>query len=179
MDFSAPFRAQFRQAAAEGAALELRTRMLCEAVPALRHLAHGTNLEDAESSLAAHFVGHLSQEERALLSTARQLRNKVLHTNFRAAREKLREAGEQPGSGGVRLLSIDPAGDIRGQIEAALSSGAPGKAVADTASTKEGTIYGWLLEMGMSGDFLLAERTFERAIQVIERLIEVNAGTPG
>ena len=160
-------------------ALELRLRMLCEAVPTLRKLAHGSNLEAAEVAIVLQFDAHLSRGEKDLLTNARQLRNKILHTDFRAARQKLRAAGEHPLDGGVRLLSIDPAGDIRAQIENALSSGAPGRAVANTASTEEGTIYGWLLEMGIGGDFLLAARTFARAIEVVERLVEVNAGSPG
>jgi hypothetical protein len=46
-------------------------------------------LEDIEVDLAKHFDGSLSAEEKETLRLCRQLRNKVLHIDFCAARGKL------------------------------------------------------------------------------------------
>jgi hypothetical protein len=47
------------------------------------------------------FAGSLSVEEKETVRLCRQLRNKVLHTDFRAAREKLNELGVETPSGEV------------------------------------------------------------------------------
>jgi len=174
--FLTRFLDQFKLAAAEGAVLELKLRMLCEAVPGLGGIAHAQKLEGAEGAVVARFKEDLGDGDVALLQRCRQLRNKMLHGNFRTAREKLREAGAAPGSGGVRMLTVDESRDVAEQLNAALGAGAEGtRAVADTGSTSEGKIFGWLLELGVAGDFVLAAKTFREAVEVIDRLARLNA----
>src|SRR6516162_7763304 len=96
----------FKAAAAEGAVLELKLRLLAGKVPALQKYAHQKHLEAIEDELATHFGAHLSLAERETLRLCRQLRNKVLHSDFRAAREKLRALGAEDGQGGVVKIDL-------------------------------------------------------------------------
>src|ERR1700733_2964933 len=96
----------FKAAAADGAVVELKLRLVAAKVPALRKRAHKKHLEDIEDDLAEHFAGHLSDEERETLRLCRQLRNKGLHTYFRAARVKLNELGAASSCAEVRRLDI-------------------------------------------------------------------------
>jgi hypothetical protein len=54
----------FKAAAAEGAVVELKLRLLAGKIPALQEYAHQKRLEDIEADLAKHFDGSLSAEER-------------------------------------------------------------------------------------------------------------------
>ena len=73
-------------------------RLLAGKIPVLQKYAHQKNLEDIETELAIHFGGFLSAEEKETLALCRQLRNKVLHTDFCAARSKLNELGIETAS---------------------------------------------------------------------------------
>ena len=76
----------FKAAAAEGAVVELKLRLLAGKFPTLQKYAHQKKLEDIEAELAKHFGDSLSDAEKETLRLCRQLRNKVLHTDFCAAR---------------------------------------------------------------------------------------------
>jgi hypothetical protein len=170
------FLEQFKRAAAEGAVVELKLRMLCEAVRGLGEFAHKQRLEDVETAVIHRFKADLHGADEALLENCRKLRNKILHGDFRTAREKLREAGDTPRSGGVRFFTVDKSRDAGEQLSAALKAGPEHlPAVAATASTSQGKIFGWLLELGAAGDFALAAKTFQQAIAVIDRLAQLNA----
>jgi hypothetical protein len=170
------FISRYQRAAAAGSVLELKLRMLCEAVPGLHVFAHVHKLEDVEEQVVSHFGEHLSVSEKALLASCRQLRNKILHCDFRAARERLRNAGAAPGSGNVRFIKLDPTSVTADQIRAALQDVSGSfRSVADTSSTEEGTVFGWLLELGASGDFELAAKTFQEAVDLLNRLAKVNS----
>jgi hypothetical protein len=100
------FLGQFKAAAAEGAAVELKLRMLAGKAPGLEKFAHQKQLEDIEDELAKHFGAALSAAEKETLRLCRQLRNKVLHSDFYAMREKLKELGQQPGRAGVTKVNF-------------------------------------------------------------------------
>ncbi len=89
----AMFLPAFKAAAAEGAAVELKMRLLAGKIPALQKHAHKIVLENIESGLIEYFGAALSDEDKETLRLCRQLRNKVLHSDFRAARDKLSELG--------------------------------------------------------------------------------------
>src|SRR5580693_1700670 len=72
----------FKAAAGEGAVLELKLRLLAGKVPTLRKYAHQQNLGNIEDELATHFGDALSVAEKDMLRLCRQLRNKVLHSDF-------------------------------------------------------------------------------------------------
>src|SRR5579863_5034516 len=100
----AMFLEPFKAAAADGAVVELKLRLLAGKVPALRDYAHAARLENIEEDIAAHFS--LSAEDRETLRLCRQLRNKVLHSDFRAARSKLNELGVETTPGMVTKIDI-------------------------------------------------------------------------
>ena len=167
----AMFLEPFKAAAAEGAAVELKLRLLAGTIPALQKYAHQKHLEDIEGDLTRHFGDSLSSDEKEILRLCRQLRNKVLHSDFRAARDKLKELGVETPSGGVRKIDL-PVVTLEELSKKILGAkaGTEGTFVSDTLSTGEGGVYGWFLDAGMAGDFQKASDAFKRAAAIIDRL---------
>lgn len=165
----------FKIAAAEGAAVELKMRLLAGKVPALQKHAHSIVLEDIEVGLIEHFGMALSDRDRETLRLCRQLRNKVLHSDFRAARDKLSELGLPVSPGGVVKIDLPVVSgtEVAQKIEAA-KAGVEGVRVADTASTDAGSVFGWFLEAGQSGDFARASAAFKGAAEIIDRLANID-----
>ena len=160
------------RAAAEGAVYELYMRLLADKVPDLRQSAYGEKLEDVEGLIVAHFASVLSEDEKNLLKLCRQLRNKILHCDFHAARKKLEEMGANPQPGNVRRSDIS---GLSGQqmaekIRSALAN-VPGSSeyVGDLGS-RAGIVFGWLLEAGGSGDLTKAADAFARGAAIVDRL---------
>jgi hypothetical protein len=170
----AVFLERFKEAAAEGAVVELKLRLLAGKVPALQKYAHQNKLWDIENDLAVHFGDALSQTEKETLQLCRQLRNKVLHSDFRAARKKLNELGVATEIGGVVKIELPVVtiAEPTRKIEAA-KAGMEGTHVADTSSTDEGSVYGWFWEAGCAGDFQKASDAFRRAGAIVDRLAEI------
>lgn len=161
----------FKSAAAEGAAVELKMRLLAGKIPALQKHAHRIVLKDIEAGLIEHFGAALSDEDKETLRLCRQLRNKVLHSDFRAARDKLSKLGIASSPGGVVKidLSVVTAAEVAAKIEAA-KAGIEGVRVADTLSTDAGSVFGWFLEAAQSGDFAKASAAFKSAAEIVDRL---------
>ncbi len=163
----------FKAAAAEGAAVELKMRLLAGKIPALQKHAHKVVLEDIETGLIEHFGAALSDEDKGTLRLCRQLRNKVLHSDFRAARDKLSELGIASAPGGVVKIDLPVAvSEVARKIEAA-KAGTEGVLVADTLSTDAGSVFGWFLEAGQSGDFAKASDAFKSAAKIVDRLADI------
>jgi len=166
----------FRSAAGGGGVVELKLRLLVDLVPELQKYAHAENLEDIEKKVAEYFGASLCEEDKQTLVLCRQLRNKLLHGNFSVAREKLEELGTNPGRGGVRKVSLEglsPAERLERMRLAQAGVEGTFKFVAETQSTEPGGIYGWLLELGMAGDFQKAVEVFSRAEAIIDRLFKI------
>jgi hypothetical protein len=161
----------FKNAAAEGAAIELKMRLLAGKIPRLQKHAHCIKLGDIEAGLIIHFVAALSDEEKKTLCLCRQLRNKVLHSDFRAARDKLGELGIASSHGGVVKMDLPvvTAAEVAKKIEAA-KVGTEGVCIADTLSTDAGSVFGWFLEAGQSDDFTKASAAFKSAAEIVDRL---------
>jgi hypothetical protein len=100
------FEHQYKAAAAEGAIYELRMRLLADKVPELQQSAYGERLKDVEKLVVVDFAGALSDADKSVFERCRQLRNKLLHCDFHAARQKLEELGTHPESAGVRKADI-------------------------------------------------------------------------
>jgi hypothetical protein len=164
----------FKTAAAEGAVVELKLRLLAGKIPPLQKYAHQNHLTEIETDVAKHFGDALSDEEKETLRLCRVLRNKVLHSDFRAARNKLNELGIETPSGGVKKVDITGASttQILKAIEAA-KAGMEGTFVADKQSTESGTVYGWFIEAGYAGDFEKASHAFKNAATIVDRLADI------
>jgi hypothetical protein len=100
------FLAPFKVAAAEGAVVELKLRLLAGAIPTLQKYADAKDLQDVEAKVAEYFDAYLSNEEKDALRLCRQLRNKVLHIDFRAARDRLNKLEIATPSAGVKKLDV-------------------------------------------------------------------------
>lgn len=166
----------FKIAAAEGAVVELKLRLLAGKFPALQKYAHQKRLAAIETELAKHFGDSLSAKEKETLRLCRQLRNKVLHTDFRAVRDKLNELGIETPSGEVVKIDIPvvSVAEISKKICAA-KAGMEGTFVANTPSTDLGSVYGWFLEAGCAGDFEKASNAFKSAATIVDRLAKIES----
>jgi hypothetical protein len=167
------FLLDYKAAAAEGAVLELKLRLLADKVPALQSFAHAQKLEDIETQITRHFGAALKEAEQKTLALCRVLRNKILHGDFRAAREKLTELGKETSSGGVKKVDLGgiSAPEMRTKITQAVA-GVPGsyESVADTEAKGPGSVYGWLLEVHTAGDLRQAVDAFQQVAQIVDRL---------
>jgi hypothetical protein len=161
----------FKAAAAEGAAVELKLRLLVGTIPDLAKYAHQKHLKDIEDDLAKHCSDSLSAEEKETLSLCRQLRNKVLHSDFRAARDKLKELGVETESGGVVKIELSEVTlEEATRKIAAAKEGKEGVLISGTLSTDAGSVAGWFMEAGKAGDFQKATEAFKRAAAIVDRL---------
>jgi hypothetical protein len=99
---------------------------------------------------------------------------KILHTDFRAARDKLNDLGEETQSGGVRKIDT-PVVSMAAIFEkiAAARTRTEGVLVGDTSSTAEGTIYGWFLEAASGDIFRKACAAFRSAAAIADRLADI------
>jgi hypothetical protein len=167
------FEAQYKDAAAEGAIIELNMRLLVDKVPALQKFTHDQRLEDVETLIVQHFAVVLTDDEKRTLELCRQLRNKILHCDFKA-RKKLQQIGAAPSRGDVKKIDISglsgkemlqkltsAAGNVAGSFEY----------VADLPAGP-GSVYGWLIEVGQAGDFVQAVDAFKRSAAIVDRLAE-------
>lgn len=143
-------------------------RLLAGKIPALQKFAHQRKLGKIETDLLKHFDASLSPEEKETLRRAHRLRDKVLHSDFRAAREQLKKLGFQTASARVKKIDLPvPTIAEASRKIAAVKNGTEGTPVADTPSTE---VYGWLLEAGASGDLEKAKDAFKKAGGIIDRL---------
>lgn len=170
------FEHQYKAAAGEGAIIELKMRLLADKVPELQKFAHDQRLEDVETLIANHFTNALTAEEKTTLAVCRQLRNKILHCDFCSARQKLEQLGIATQSAEVKKV------DIRGlsaeqMIEkiAAVKTNTVGafEYVADLPF-QAGSVFAWLIELGVAGDFIQAVKCFAGAAAIIDKLAMIN-----
>jgi len=169
----AAFLEQFKRASGEGAVVELKLRLLADKIPSLQKFAHAQKLECIENEVAQHFGQALSDDEKSTLALCRQLRNKILHCNFSAAREKLDELGAQPHSAGVKqvdLRGLTPSQMVAKAKEAIAGHQGTFDYVSELAATTPGGVFGWLLEVGAAGDLLKAAQAFRDAVTIVDRL---------
>jgi hypothetical protein len=143
-------------------------RLLAGTIPALQKYTHQRKLGKIEDDLLEHFDASLTPEEKETLRRSHRLRDKVLHSDFRAAREQLKRLGFEPTSGGVTKieLPVPTVAEATRKIIAA-KEGKEGTPVSDTPSTE---VCIWLFEAGASGDLGKASDAFKKAAAIIDRL---------
>ena len=167
-------RSQFKATAGEAAGLELSMRMLADKVPELRPFAHSKKFEDIEDEIIKHFGDLLSDDDKKTLSASRVLRNKILHCDFEAARNKLDELGLSPKRGVVRKGTISPsmsAEEIQRTVRA-IAEGGGGELVSNTPGRGPANLFGWMMELAAGNGFVLSLNAFNNAGSIIERLLD-------
>src|SRR5260370_30723653 len=162
----------YKAAVGEGAVLELKLRVLANQVHELRKYAHAQKLEEVEAAIIAHYGARIAKEEAEVLERCRALRNKILHCNFRVARQKLAELGTTVQPAGIKTVDVRGLSgkQMREKVER-MVAGVQGtfEYVADSAAAAD-DIYVWLLEAGEAGDFDEAVRIFAKASAILDRL---------
>jgi hypothetical protein len=134
--------------------------------------AYGERLQDVEKIIVFHFSSFLSDEEKMLFERCRQLRNKILHCDFHSVRETLEALGANPDHGDVKKITISGlSGTQMAHKMRRVVENVPGtfEYVSDLA-TGAGTVFGWLFEVGVAGNFVQAVESFSRAAGIVERL---------
>ena len=98
----------------------------------------------------------------------------MLHSDFRAARDKLNQLSVATETGGAAKIDLPVVtiAEATRKIEAA-KAGREGTHVAGTSSTDEGGVYGWFWRAGCAGDFQKARDAFRRAGAIVDRLAEM------
>jgi hypothetical protein len=147
-------------------------RLLADKVPELQRAAYGKELRDVEALIIVRFADALLDDEKTLLERCRQLRNKILHCDFRAARKKLQELGANPQRGDVAMV------DIRGlsgqemavKIVAAVANAPGSSQYVEDLPKDAGKIFGWLFNASRAGDFNRAVDSFAQGAAVVDRL---------
>ena len=109
-----------------------------------------------------------------MLRLCRQLRNKVLHSDFYAARGKLGELGIDTQSGGVKMIPLPVATEeeFANKIAGA-RAGTEGANVADTLSTDEGGGTDGFSKRAPPAISTRRASAFKRAGAIIDRLAGV------
>jgi hypothetical protein len=166
------FEQQYKEAAAEGAIVELRLRILANKVPELRKFAHEQNLKDVETPITQHFAASLTEEDKSTLMNCRQLRNKILHCDFRAARKKLNDLGVKTQRGNIKKADASglSAAQLVEQMERVFADDESAFEYVSDSAVGADDIFAWLLEVGNAGDFIEATRAFEQAAAIVDRL---------
>jgi hypothetical protein len=135
---------QYKEAAAEGAIYELRMRLLADKRPELQQAAYGRHLIDVEKLIIKHFDVLLNDDEESTLELCRVLRNKVLHCDFLAARDKLTSLGVETRRGNVKRIDISGlSGTAMAEKIGAVIASTPGtfEYMADTKA-QPGAVFG-------------------------------------
>lgn len=169
------FLSSFKAAAAEGAAFELKMLLLAGSIPAAGLNVTVKNFRKVHGNLLAHFNHILCDEDKEILDLCLYIRNKLLHADFYSLRQKLNSLIIASETGNVMKIDLTDVSraEIMSKLEA-VKSGKLGIRVADTESTVAGTIYGWFMEAGNAGDFEKSAYLFQRATEIIDRLVNLN-----
>ncbi|MGC1779277.1 MAG: hypothetical protein WBB34_15135 [Xanthobacteraceae bacterium] len=151
-------------------------RMLADKLPALRPFTHSRKFEDIEVEIIGYFGTLLSDEDKQALSAARMLRNKILHCDFEAARNKLDELGLSPKRGVVRKAMISPSMPAEAIMQTirAVAEGRGGVLISNTPGKAHANLFGWMMELAAGNGFVLALSAFQRAGAIIERLLNAS-----
>jgi hypothetical protein len=149
--------------AGQGAMMELQMRLLAGRTPELASYAHDQNLDGLELKIHTHFDSKFTAEEKEFLKKARGLRNKILHSDFKAAATKTNELSPQRQAGpSVFALKLSTS-EVR--------------PIADMTKRDAG-VFGWMLECAQTGVFKEAESIFAKANQIYKR-VTFEAATEG
>ncbi|MCU0824413.1 MAG: hypothetical protein MUF77_07200 [Leptospira sp.] len=151
------------------ALVEFKIRLLAE-----NQLGFQANkLEDIEDKLLEWLKKIRGLENFDHWKKMRQLRNKVLHSEFQQARSKLQELGHKTGLGFVKKLSFTDfdTQEILSSVDKARSDHESYPFVSDQEQSEVG-ILGWLMELYSSGDLEMAKMVFQSASKDLDELIK-------
>jgi hypothetical protein len=129
-------------------------------------------LRAAENRIFAWFdsIGEpLSDTEQNRITTTRQFRNKLLHGELHTARQKMHSLGAPRRTGGVMHMKFGDGPKLQQILDAVQNKTMT--PIADT-TTQDTGIAGWLMDMGLAGDFENASTVCENASALLDSLID-------
>lgn len=130
-------------------------------------------LEVIEEILIEWLQEGKSQEQFEHWKTVRQLRNKVLHSEFQQARNKLQALGHKTGNGFVKKFNIEGmnTSEILSTVFQAKNNNNSFPFVSDQ-NQKDVGILAWLLELYNAVDLELAKKVFQSVSNDLDKLIQ-------
>jgi hypothetical protein len=104
------------------------------------------------------------------------LRNKILHCDFAAARQKLDQLGVSTRSAEVKKVDIHglSAEQIIEKIAAMKANIAGAFEYVADSPFEAGSVFAWLVELGAAGDFIQAAKCFADAAATVDKLAMIN-----
>lgn len=161
------------------ALLELKTRLLADKEDNTEEHARAWNVGKTEEAVVAYFISikMLTPEESEILKTARLVRNKFLHGDFREAIKIVEgHRGEAFSGKSVGVLNVkNKSGE---ELLATLEGTLSGEVVPtpiESVDDEEGKLFGWLLQSLLSGALDEAAVLLRKAIAIIERVSDQHA----
>ncbi len=137
----------YQLASGAGALFELQGRMLAEVSPSIGpDIAHSKRFNEPFLQILGVYAAELGEDGIADLKAAKKLRDTVVHADFAVADKKHREVtgpGTVPDGG---VVQINIAGLKGPEMLERLIAG-EGQSVAAMKKTKDGSFFGWLLEI--------------------------------
>ena len=163
----------FENASAKATLFELRARLLASTIPAIADLSINTKLGVVLKELVKSYDSVLNAEDKTLLEKACTLRNKLLHCEFSAARQRLDELNPRPRAGEVTELNtsgLDQEATVNNFFLFTQGQDVGQKTVANSKTKSLRDVYGWLWESFLTGEFNEATDIFRDAISVLDQL---------
>lgn len=152
----------FAPTASIAAVYELRLRMLADMRTNTEHATHAQRTETVEEAIVEEYS--LGPEETGWLRTTSQLRNKILHGNFRQAKDKLADLGVELPTGDVRAIRLPTDGTLP-NFDELLESAKP---ITEADGSK--AICSWLYWAAQTNFFARAQEAFVESLKILDRL---------
>jgi hypothetical protein len=149
----------FGQCATAGCLFELYARRYADNTPELQAVAF-KDLSVVVEAIRTHVLGRTTDEERAVLDACVGVRNKLFHLELSRVTGRLRSFGAEIGGPKVTMVNLADGAAIK---------------VANS-STRDGRIYGWLMEATANGAFKQGVALFKRGIALFGWLLMQDAG---
>lgn len=155
---------------------ELKIRLLADKTKAIQESAYAFTVAETEDAVVKYFYDKdmISMAESQLIKTTRKIRNKILHCEFDSAIKHIEKlVGPLPGPS-VTMVKLPENSSGEGILNAIFEGISKPRKVSEV-SLKEAGLFGWLLDVTQRGGFKAAIEQFQRAISVINRLINETA----
>ncbi len=163
----------FGESAKFAAIYELKLRLLADKSPCTKQVSMNYSLENVENVIFKYFGKELTDQNRLLLTSCRQLRNKLFHTEFSAANKIMEDVYGISSPDLVKYIKLEEGADILEEI-LAHNNGIKEPSSILANKEKDTGIYGWFLQIYHSQILVRSIQTFIDAGNLIDKLGELN-----
>lgn len=164
------FYAMFAGAAGRAAIFEIKARFFVDAVPELSG-SLTSSLEPLMKDLVTWVARETpaTLEERDKLSRCARLRNKLFHAEFSRVRGQLVSLDTELAKESVMRFTWTGPGELT--AEGFVETMTAGGVAMSTTKTKEGSLFGWMIEASASGAFGAAASVFDEGADLLSRIL--------